>query len=583
MDFFNKYVKKYYKFFLLAIFFLTAEALCDLIQPAIMSKIVDIGVKNKDIKYVLNMGGIMLMITAAGAVAACLRNVISSNVSQKFGAELRFDLYKKIQTYSFDNLNKFEGASLVTRLTNDVTQLQNLVNGMMRIFVKAPLLCIGSFIMALRLNPKMSIIILAVMPVISMLIWLNLKLGLPFFVKVQDMLDRVNGVMREYLAGVRVVKAFNRFEYETGRFNDANSDLGAVTTKVMRIMAIFSPSIRLTINIAIVAVLYIGGIKVNSNSMQVGEIIAFINYMTQILYSLMMITMVFTMFVRAKASAERIGEVFEQEDTINDIDYSAAEALLEKGRIDFEHVCFSYSGASGQPVIKDITFSCMPGETIGIIGSTGSGKSTLLSLVPRFYDPTSGNVRVDGINVKNIDTKKLREKISVVPQKTVLFTGSIIDNIRWGRDDASYEEVEEAAEVAQIGKFVSSLPEGFNTFIGQGGVNFSGGQKQRISIARAIVRKPEILILDDCTSAVDTNTESKIKEALKRYSKGLTCLIVAQRITSVMDADKIVVLDGGKVAGIGSHKELLSNCEIYRDIFHSQIGKEMTGHDAERQ
>ncbi len=553
MDFFNKYVKKYYKFFLLAIFFLTAEALCDLIQPAIMSKIVDIGVKNKDIKYVLNMGGIMLMITAAGAVAACLRNVISSNVSQKFGAELRFDLYKKIQTYSFDNLNKFEGASLVTRLTNDVTQLQNLVNGMMRIFVKAPLLCIGSFIMALRLNPKMSIIILAVMPVISMLIWLNLKLGLPFFVKVQDMLDRVNGVMREYLAGVRVVKAFNRFEYETGRFNDANSDLGAVTTKVMRIMAIFSPSIRLTINIAIVAVLYIGGIKVNSNSMQVGEIIAFINYMTQILYSLMMITMVFTMFVRAKASAERIGEVFEQEDTINDIDYSAAEALPEKGRIDFEHVCFSYSGASGQPVIKDITFSCMPGETIGIIGSTGSGKSTLLSLVPRFYDPTSGNVRVDGINVKNIDTKKLREKISVVPQKTVLFTGSIIDNIRWGRDDASYEEVEEAAEVAQIGKFVSSLPEGFNTFIGQGGVNFSGGQKQRISIARAIVRKPEILILDDCTSAVDTNTESKIKEALKRYSKGLTCLIVAQRITSVMDADKIVVLDAGNLPAIKHH------------------------------
>ena len=553
MDFFNKYVKKYYKFFLLAIFFLTAEALCDLIQPAIMSKIVDIGVKNKDIKYVLNMGGIMLMITAAGAVAACLRNVISSNVSQKFGAELRFDLYKKIQTYSFDNLNKFEGASLVTRLTNDVTQLQNLVNGMMRIFVKAPLLCIGSFIMALRLNPKMSIIILAVMPVISVLIWLNLKLGLPFFVKVQDMLDRVNGVMREYLAGVRVVKAFNRFEYETGRFNDANSDLGAVTTKVMRIMAIFSPSIRLTINIAIVAVLYIGGIKVNSNSMQVGEIIAFINYMTQILYSLMMITMVFTMFVRAKASAERIGEVFEQEDTINDIDYSAAEALPEKGRIDFEHVCFSYSGASGQPVIKDITFSCMPGETIGIIGSTGSGKSTLLSLVPRFYDPTSGNVRVDGINVKNIDTKKLREKISVVPQKTVLFTGSIIDNIRWGRDDASYEEVEEAAEVAQIGKFVSSLPEGFNTFIGQGGVNFSGGQKQRISIARAIVRKPEILILDDCTSAVDTNTESKIKEALKRYSKGLTCLIVAQRITSVMDADKIVVLDAGNLPAIKHH------------------------------
>jgi ABC-type multidrug transport system, ATPase and permease components len=574
MQFFSKYIKKYWKPFLAAISFLTLEALCDLMQPTIMSKIVDIGVAQKKMGYVLNMGAWMLVVTAAGAVAAMSRNIISSNVSQRFGTELRSDLFKKIQSFSFDNVDKFEGASLVTRLTNDVTQVQNFVNGMMRIFVKAPILCIGSIVMAVRLNPPMALVLAAVVPVIGILIVMNLQIGYPFFIKVQKALDRVNSVMREYLAGVRVVKAFNRFDYEVERFEKVNQDLGSVSIRAMRVMTIFSPGITLTINLGIASVLYFGGYRVNSGSMHIGQIMAFINYMTQILFSLMMITFVFTMFVRARASAERIGEVFAEENTMKTAEYPQEEPV-QCGRVDFDHMSFSYSGTSGEPVLKDITFSCNQGETIGIIGSTGSGKSTLVNLIPRFYDAVSGIVKVDGVDVRDWDSKVLREKIAVVPQKNVLFTGTVAENIRWGREDASMEEVEKAAQTAQAHDFIASFPEKYDTMLGQGGVNFSGGQKQRVSIARALVRKPEILILDDSTSAVDVATEARIREGLKEYIKGLTCFIIAQRITSVMDADRILVFDNGRIVGMGNHEELMKTCEIYQDIFHSQIGREV--------
>lgn len=572
MKFLDKYIKKYWKPFIAAILFLTVEALCDLMQPTIMANIVDIGVKRRQMGYVIHMGGIMLLITAIGAIAASGRNILSGNVSQKFGTELRSDMYKKIQTFSFDNVDNFEGASLVTRLTNDVTQVMNFVNGLMRVFVKAPLLCIGSIIMAVKLNPPMAIVLAFVVPVTGILIFLNLCIGYPFFMKVQKALDKVNSVMREYLAGVRVVKAFNRFDYEVERFEGTNQEFGTVSTIAMRVMAIFTPGITLTINMGIVAVLWFGGYRVNNGSMQLGQVIAFINYMTQILYSVMMVSFVFTMFVRARASAERIGEVFDQENTMKVMGDTPVATEL-KGRVDFNHVYFSYSGASGDPVLKDITFSCMPGETVGIIGSTGSGKSSLVNLIPRFYDAVSGTISVDGIDVRKMDSARLREKIAVVPQKTVLFTGSVIENIRWGKEDASEEEVEEAARISQAHDFISSFPEGYNTMIGQGGVNFSGGQKQRVSIARALVKKPEILILDDSTSAVDVTTEGRIREGLKEYLKGLTCFIITQRITSVIAADRILVLDNGQIAGSGTHEELLKTCSVYQDIFHSQVGE----------
>lgn len=577
MQFLKKYINKYWKLFSAAISCLMVEALCDLMQPTIMSKIVDIGVAGKDMNYVLRMGAVMLLVTAIGAAGAVGRNFLATNVSQKFGRDLRSDLFRKVHSFSFDNMDKFEGASLVTRLTNDVTQVQNFTNGLMRIFVKAPLVGIGSIIMAIRLDPQMSLILIAVIPVIAFLISSSMRIGYPYFSKMQKALDRVNGVMREYLSGVRVVKAFNRFDYETERFGKTNEELAGISIKAMRVMAVFTPGITLTVNLGIVSILWFGGIRVNSGRMQVGQIIAFTNYMTQILFSLMMISNIFMTFVRAKASAERIGEIFKEENNM-DISVDPLHFGNEKGRVDFEEVSFSYVGTSGEPVLKNLTFSCLPGETIGIIGSTGSGKSTLINLIARFYDTSSGKVKVNGIDVKELDPKELRDIIAIVPQKTMLFTGTILDNIKWGKDKATLREVEEAASVAEAHDFISSFPEGYDTLLGQSGVNLSGGQKQRVSIARALVRKPEILILDDSTSAVDVSTESKIREALKNYSKGLTCIIIAQRITSVMGADKIVVLDNGEIAGKGTHEELMQNCEIYQDIFRSQIGKEMMQH-----
>ncbi|TBL81702.1 ABC transporter ATP-binding protein [Paenibacillus thalictri] len=578
MHFLQKYLKKYGKPFSLAVLFLTCEAVCDLLLPTLMSKIIDVGVAEQRMDYVLKMGGVMIGITAAAAVISLSRNVIASTVSQRFGTELRSDLFRKIQTFSFDNVDQFDRASLVTRLTNDVTQVQNFSNGLMRIFVKAPLLCIGGLIMATRLNPQLSVVLAVVVPVVGVLIVLNMKVGFPRFLNVQKALDKLNSIMREYLSGVRVVKAFNRFDFEVEKFDRTNREYQSRSVQAMRAMAFFNPGIILTVNLGIVAVVWYGGHRVMQGHMQVGHIIAFINYMTQILFSLMMISMVFNMFIRARASAGRIGEVLMQESGGQPHESGSrqdAEPGPANGSIAFENVSFSYEGTVGEPVLKNVTFSCLPGETVGIIGSTGSGKSTLVSLIPRFYNISSGRLLVGGVDVSGVDPKRLRSRIAIVPQKTVLFTGTVTDNVRWGKEDATPEEIETAAKIAEAHEYISSFPEKYDTRLGQGGVNFSGGQKQRLSIARAIVRKPDILILDDCTSAVDVATEARIKESLKTYAKDLTCLIIAQRITSVMDADKIVVLDRGEVVGIGPHDSLVENCRVYKEIFQSQIGKEM--------
>jgi ATP-binding cassette, subfamily B, multidrug efflux pump len=572
MPFLMKYIKKYGRLFFVAVLFLTFEAVCDLMQPTIMAKIIDVGVVNKDIHYILKMGSVMLLITAFGALSASIRSILASIVSQNFGAELRSDLFRKIQYLSFKDIDQFDRASLVIRMTNDVTQVQVFVNGLMRIFVKAPLLAIGGLIMATRLNAHLSVILAVVVPLVALLIIMNMRLGFPLFIKVQKALDRVNGVMREYLSGVRVVKAFNRFDFEVEKFSKSNDDFQNKSISAIRLMSIFSPAIILTVNLGIVAVLWMGGLGVAHGQMQVGHIIAFTNYMTQILFSLMMISMVFNMFVRAKASTGRIIEVFSIKEEMS-WNKSDIEMSTEKGKIEFENVSFSYDEVFENAVLKNINLTCLPGETVGIIGSTGSGKSTLVSLIPRFYDVNSGMIKVDGRDILTCNPEKLKEKIAIVPQKTILFTGSVEENIKWGNDMASMEEVEKAAMIAGAHEFISQSPEGYQTKIGQGGVNFSGGQKQRISIARALVRNPKILILDDSTSAVDMVTETKIKESLKKYANGLTCLMIAQRITSVMDADKIVVMDQGKIVGMGKHEELLMDCQVYQEIYQSQIGK----------
>jgi ATP-binding cassette subfamily B multidrug efflux pump len=571
ISYLGKYIKKYKKQFLIALTFIILETTGDLIQPTIMSKIIDNGVKRGDMNYVFKLGGLMFFMTALGATFAVIRNIVSSKVSQSFGADLREDLYIKIQGFSFDNIDGFQDASLITRLTNDVNQIQNFSHGMMRIFVKAPVLGIGSVIMAFLLNPKMALILLGVVPIVVIIISLNLKVSYPIFTKIQKSLDKVNGVMREYLAGIRVVKAFNRFEYEKVRFRNVNDDLKDITLKGMRVVAVFNPVVTLVVNIGIVLVLWFGGLRVNSGQMEVGKIMAFVNYMTQVLFSLIMMTRILNIFIRARASAERIGEVFEAENTItvkeNPIIFNDI-----KGKLEFENVYFKYYSSS-RYVLEDINFSINPGETLAIIGSTGSGKSTLINLISRFYDVDKGKIKIDGIDVKDIDISDLREKVGIVPQKVLLFTGTIKDNIRWGDENATIEDIEKVAKIANAHDFILSFNEGYNTYLGQGGVNLSGGQKQRISIARALIKKPSILILDDSTSAVDLITERKIRQGLKEYLKDTTAILIAQRITSVMDADKILVLDKGKIVGQGAHQELMRNCEVYKDIYYSQLGK----------
>lgn len=571
MNYLNKYINRYRGQFLIALTFLILETVGDLIQPTIMSKIIDNGVKRGDMDYVLKLGGIMLLMTGLGAVCAVIRNIVSSRVSQSFGADLREDLYIKIQGFSFDNIDEFQDASLITRLTNDINQIQHFAHGMMRVFVKAPVLGLGAIVMAFLLNPKMALILLGVVPVVGLIIGINLKISYPIFTKIQKALDKVNGVMREYLAGIRVVKAFNRFDYEKDRFRKVNQDLKEVTLKGMRIVAVFNPLVALTVNIGIVMVLWFGGLRVNVGDMEVGKIMAFINYMTQVLFALMIMTRVLNMFIRARASAERVGEVFRAKDTIDVKDKPTPIKGL-KGKIEFDDVYFKYS-SSGKYVLENISFSVNPGEALAIIGSTGSGKSTLINLIPRFYDVAKGKVMIDNIDIREFSLSQLREQIAIVPQKVLLFTGSIKDNIKWGDDNATDEEVEMVAKIAQAHDFITSFNDGYNTYIGQGGVNLSGGQKQRISIARALIKKPKVLILDDSTSAVDLITERNIKKGLNEYLKNTTTILIAQRITSVMNADKIIVIDKGKIVGLGVHEELMKSCEVYGDIYRSQIGK----------
>jgi ATP-binding cassette subfamily B protein len=570
MKFLDKYIKKYWNLFLIPIGCLMVEVYSDLMQPTIMSKIIDVGVANQNQGYILNQGLVMIGIAIIGGLFAMLRNIVATKVSQDFSADLRYDLFRKIQKLSLENIDKFERATLITRLTNDVNNIQQLVYGMMRIFVRAPLLAIGCIFMAIRLDTRLSVVLIGIIPVVSIVIFASLRLGYPCFIKVQKALDKVNGVIRQYLTGVRVVKAFNRFNYEKDRFEEVNESLTSKSVKATRILAFFNPGVTLAVDIGIVVIIILSGIRINNGSLEVGKVIAFIKYMSQLLFALMSITMIFNQLVKAKASIDRLAEVFNEESTI--LEDQKDNKQDNNIKIQFEDVYFSYPGFKGEPVLKNINFTVENGQTIGIIGSTGSGKTTLINLMPRFYDVVSGKLKINNVNVKDYSFKELREKIAIVSQKALLFSGTIEENMKWGREGATLEEIEEACKVSDAYDFVTSFKDGFNTVLGQAGVNLSGGQKQRLSIARALVKKPEILILDDSTSAVDANTEYNIRTALKDYSKNLTTIIIAQRISSVKDADKIIVLDNGEIMSIGKHEELMQDCDIYKDIYKSQIG-----------
>lgn len=580
MGYLYTYWKRYRIRFLAAVFFLSLEALSDLMQPALMARIVDRGVADDNLSVVEKYGWMMLAVTLFGAGCACMRNVLSVYVSQRFAMDLRQDLYTKIQRMSLAGINHFGHATLITRLTNDVTRVQTFVNGMMRIMMKAPLAGIGSLIIAVHLNARLSLILLAMVPVVGFLIYMNMRISYPYFRRVQEALDRVNSSLQDYLSGVRVVKIFNRENFEKHRFQISNRELGQMSSAAAKVGAFFSPLVSLSVNVGIIAIIWIGGLGVNAGSMQLGSIIAFTNYMTQILFAIMIVNNAFSLFVRARASAERIGDIMSEQDrmtfpvTVQEPDHK------ENGSLEFRHVSFSYRKTAAHPetFLNDIHFSIRPGETVGITGPIASGKTTLTQLLLRFYDPDSGEVRLNGMKVRRFSEKQLREKIALVPQQPLLFTGTIKENIRWGNAEAVDDDIFRAARLAEAEEFILRTPGGYDSLIGEGGVNFSGGQKQRLSIARALIRRPDILILDDATSAVDAHTERLIRENLRRAGAGLTCLIISQRIASIIHADKIIVMDQGRIEAIGTHRELLNRSAYYRAALALQLGVEVNDH-----
>ncbi len=577
MKWLKKYMPAYLKLALPAWVCLFGEVIIDLSIPRFTRDIVNTGIFNLDTAYVLRTGLLMLGLALLGCALGQVRNALSTNASQDLGAAVRADLFRKTQAMSLAAARKFGTSSLITRLTGDVMQIQNMSFMLTRIFIRAPLMLAGGVIMAATMNAELSLILVGTLPLMAGLIYLRIKRGFPLFQKVQGAVDRVNAVMREYLFGVRVVKVFNRFEHEAKKFDGANRDLTGLGVRAARAMATIQPLMYVLMNGSVVLALWLGGLKIASGGMRAGDIIAFVNYFLMILQAMSMVSMIFTQGVRAKASADRIGEVFGLGEDMPDPAEPASPQA--QGAVEMQGVSFSYPGQP-KPSLEEISFRIEPGQTAAIIGSTGAGKSTLAGLIPRFYDASEGRVLVDGCDVRSFTQQTLRQRIAVVPQQAMLFTGTLADNLRWGKPDATQQEIEQAAQIAQALEFISAKPEAWGTRVGQGGVNLSGGQKQRMAIARALVRKPSVLILDDSTSAVDMDTERRIREGLKEYCKSMTVILIAQRIHSVMDADTILVMDAGRIVAQGRHRELLETCPVYRDIFRSQMGLDTLGREA---
>lgn len=571
MKIYVKYFKRYKTPFLIGILCVTLEAVCDLLGPTLMSHIVNSGIEKGSLLKVYYWGGIMLLVTLLGACFAVARNNLASFVSQRMGADLRADLFQKIMSFSEVSIDKIESGSLITRMTNDTSQIVLFVNGMMRIFLKAPITCVGSIVLASLLNIRLSLVIYTVVAVVTVLIYISMKLSYPRFYKLQKAMDQVNSRVQEYLIGVRLVKAFGTYDSETEKFEEANTNLMRKGISSQMVITIISPLLTLAVGIGTAAVIFIGSRMFLINHANTGDITAFTIYMAQILTSLIMITAVFNMFVRTKASTSRIEEVLECEE---DFRKSSGGRKLN-GRIVFDNVTFAYPNGSGVPAIKNLSFAVESGENLAVIGPTGSGKSTIAWLMLRFYDVSSGKIFYDDYDIKTLGTDEIRKNIAIVPQKPMLFSGSVADNLRWGNKSASDMEIQKAAEKAQA-DFIRSMPEGYKSLLGSGGVNLSGGQKQRVSIARGMLKESPILILDDATSALDAVTEAKVRGNLRNHEYSETIITITQRCGTAMTADKILVMENGSKVGFGTHEQLMKSCEVYREIYKTQIesGKE---------
>ncbi|GAA0120994.1 MAG: ABC transporter ATP-binding protein [Clostridium argentinense] len=567
-----KFLKPYAASIAVILILIFFQSISELYLPTLMSDIVNTGIVNGDTNYILRIGGFMLLVAAGGTICTILASFLSSKVATGFSRDLRKNIFSRVESYSLQEFDKIGASSLITRTTNDITQIQQVLVIMLRMMISAPMMCIGGIIMAVSKDAKLSLVIIVVMPILAIAIGIIGKKGMPLFKMMQLKIDKLNLILRENLTGIRVIRAFNRIDHEKKRFDKANLDLTNTAIKVNKIMAALMPIMMVVLNFTTIAVVWFGGIRIDNGSMQVGDLMAFIQYVMQIMFSLIMVSMMFILIPRASASAVRINEVFDTVSEINDGD-NTKDVHDKKGYVEFKDVTFHYPGAE-KPALSNISFSAKPGETTAIIGGTGSGKSTLISLIPRFYDVSGGSILVNGIDIREMTQEELRGKIGFVPQKAVLFTGTIADNIRYGKEDASDSEVKHAAEIAQASEFISNMKDGYESVISQGGTNVSGGQKQRLSIARALVRKPEIYIFDDSFSALDFKTDAKLRAALKKETGESTVIIVAQRVSTVMDADRIIVLDDGQIAGIGNHKELLNNCDVYREIVSSQLSEE---------
>lgn len=548
------------------------QTLGDLYLPTLMSDIIDKGVMMGDTQKILSIGGLMLLVTAGSVVCAITASYLSSRAAMGFGRDLRGRVFRRVESYSLHEFDKFGTATLITRTTNDVTQVQMVTVMIMRMMIAAPMMAIGGIILALRQDQPLTLVLAVSIPLLIIAIAIIAVKVIPMFRQVQVKVDKINRVLREKLTGIRVIRAFNTEERERIRFDEANVDLTGTFIRINRIMAFAMPSIMLIMSLTSVSVLWFGSVRISNGAMDLGALSAFTQYVMQIMFSMIMLAMMFIMVPRAQAAADRINEVLATEPSITDPQKSEAH-LIGKGHVEFKDVTFRYHGAE-EPALRDISFDAQPGEITAIIGSTGSGKSTLINLIPRFYEVESGSVSIDGVDVRDLSQEMLRAKIGFVPQQAVLFSGTISDNIRFGKEDATDEEVRSAAEVAQAMEFISEIDGGFEHEIAQGGTNVSGGQKQRLSIARALVRRPEVYIFDDSFSALDFKTDARLRAALRKEIADATVIIVAQRVGTVMDADRIIVLDEGRVAGMGTHKELLNTCEVYREIVSSQLTEE---------
>lgn len=554
------------------------EVAGEIVLPKIMASMIDSGigaeVAGLGTGYILSRALLMIACICIMIIGGIGGHFFAIRASVYFSADLRQGVFEKVQNFSFKNIDNFSTGSLVTRLTNDITQVQNMVRMLLIMAMRSPGMLIGGIIMACSINKELALILAFVIPILAVLIGLLLKTAFPRFSAMQKKLDNLNSGIQENITNVRVIKSFVRQDFETEKFENVNSDLMNTTMRALKIVITTMPIMTLAMNITTLLVVWFGGNFVVGGSMGVGDLTAFTTYITQILMSLMMVSMLFLQFSRALASSTRITEVLKTDVDLTDENAGQKDKKVENGRVEFKNVSFKYYEKRKENVLENISFTAEPGEIVGIIGTTGSGKSSLVQLIPRLYDVTDGEVLVDGVNVKDYGLKNLRDGVGMVLQKNVLFSGSIEENLRWGDENATMEEIRAAADAAQADGFVNAFTDGYNMELGQGGVNVSGGQKQRLCIARALLKKPKILILDDSTSAVDTATEAKIRQAFTTSLKHSTKIIIAQRITSVIDADKIIVLEDGKIIGMGNHNELMKNCEEYRDIYYSQTDKE---------